>query len=227
MKTNFYITLLLILLPAAIALLMLIPKSDRNTTTTVDVIPETASDQKSADINPSDDNPSTANHPPSDDPPSRPHIHNPKIVVWKSARRLDLYSGDAIVRSYKIGLGSSPVGDKQSEGDGKTPEGEFYLCLKNPHSSFYMALGISYPSTDDAEAGLKEGRITQQQYESVRSAIEGKRQPPWDTPLGGNILIHGHGSSSDWTLGCIALDDADIRELYNSIPSKTPVQINP
>jgi lipoprotein-anchoring transpeptidase ErfK/SrfK len=50
---------------------------------------------------------------------------------------------------------------------------------------------------------------------------------PWNTALGGEIFIHGHGSGSDWTWGCVALDDADIQELYSLIPVGTPVRIHP
>lgn len=226
MKLKFQIILLTLLI-VAIATYLFATKPNPQTPVIIDLTPDRTSDPQYIETKPTDNSRSPANQQPAQNKPSSPQIQNPKIVVWKSARRLDLYSGDEIVRSYKIGLGFSPVGDKQSQGDGKTPEGEFYICMKNPHSRFYLALGISYPSKDDAEAGLRDGRITEEQYHDIVSAIDGKRRPPWDTPLGGEIFIHGHGSSSDWTLGCIALDDADIRELYNSIPLKTPVIINP
>ena len=51
--------------------------------------------------------------------------------------------------------------------------------------------------------------------------------PPWDTKLGGEVFVHGRGAKSDWTLGCIALDDSDIEELYRLVPVGTPITIHP
>jgi L,D-peptidoglycan transpeptidase YkuD (ErfK/YbiS/YcfS/YnhG family) len=59
------------------------------------------------------------------------------------------------------------------------------------------------------------------------NALEAKARPPWDTPLGGEVFIHGRGSESDWTFGCVALDDADMKELFATIPKGTPVIIEP
>ncbi len=154
-------------------------------------------------------------------------VDNPKIVVYKSERRLELYDGDEMVRSYRIGLGFAPEGDKEREGDGKTPEGEFYICMKNPGSRFHLSLGISYPNIEDAERGLRDGLINQSQHDRIIDAINNGRKPPWDTSLGGEVFIHGSGSGSDWTLGCIALDDGDIEELYDVIPMGAGVVINP
>ena len=165
------------------------------------------------------------------DPPEKIPIEippdDPKIIVWKSDRRLDLYDGEDLVKSYRIGLGFTPEGHKEREGDGRTPEGEYYVCVKNPYSRFYLALGISYPNNEDADMGLREGIITGEEYDSIIYAIRNRRQPPWNTALGGEIFIHGNGSHSDWTLGCAALDDEDIKELYDMIPMGTVVVINP
>jgi murein L,D-transpeptidase YafK len=149
----------------------------------------------------------------------------PKIVISKSNRRLYLYSDSKIVRSYHIGLGSRPTGDKVKEGDGRTPEGQYYVCIKNPKSRYYLSLGLSYPNVQDAERGLREGLISREQYQEIAEAISKGAKPPWDTRLGGEIFIHGHGGERDWTLGCIALDDRDIRELYDVVDAGTPVLI--
>lgn len=159
--------------------------------------------------------------------PINSRLNNLKVVVWKSERRLELYSDGEIVRTYPVGLGFSPEGDKERQGDGKTPEGEFYVCVKNPNSRFYLSLGISYPNIEDADRGLNDGLINEDEHQSISYAIQHKRKPPWNTALGGEICIHGHGSGSDWTLGCVALDNEHIRELYDSIPVGTPVVINP
>ncbi|MGH9903656.1 MAG: L,D-transpeptidase family protein, partial [Pyrinomonadaceae bacterium] len=121
--------------------------------------------------------------------------------------------------------GFDPKADKEKEGDGRTPEGDFYVCVKNAKSAYYLSLGLSYPNVEDAERGLRDNLITRAQYQRIVNAIKGKRTPPWDTPLGGEIFIHGRGSQSDWTLGCVALEDAEMKELFDAIPLGTPVRI--
>jgi murein L,D-transpeptidase YafK len=160
-------------------------------------------------------------------PPLALPLVNPQIVVSKRERQLRLYSGRRLERSYAIGLGFNPLGDKIREGDGATPEGTFYVFTKNGESKFYLSLGLSYPSLEDAERGLRDRLITQEQYEQIVDAHRQKIAPPQDTPLGGQIYIHGHGAQSDWTLGCVALDDQDARELFDAVPVGTRVVIEP
>ena len=150
---------------------------------------------------------------------------NPRIVVTKSRRILQLYSNGRVVRTYRVGLGLSPVEDKISAGDRRTPEGEFYICMKNPRSQFYLSLELSYPNQKHAERGLRDGLITPAQYNQIVSALNRRRVPPQNTRLGGELFIHGNGSQSDWTWGCVALDDKDIRELFHAVPVGTPVTI--
>ena len=160
-------------------------------------------------------------------PPLQLPLTEPRIVVLKGQRRLELYSSAKLLRSYKVGLGLNPVPDKEREGDRATPEGEFYIFTKNPKSAFHLSLAISYPNIEDAERGLKTGLITRAQRDAIVRAIKRKQAPPQYTPLGGLIYIHGHGASSDWTWGCVALENADIEELYRAIPVGTPVTIKP
>jgi hypothetical protein len=152
-------------------------------------------------------------------------LPNAEIVIAKSARRLDLLSDGKVVHSFRIALGSAPEGDKVKLGDGRTPEGGYYVCGKNPRSKFYLALGLSYPNEEDAARGLRDGIITRSQHDRIVTAVRAHRQPPWDTQLGGAILIHGRGARSDWTLGCIALDDPDIKTLYELTPLGAKVRI--
>lgn len=154
-------------------------------------------------------------------------LSSPKIVIEKARRRLLLYDGDKLVREYGIGLGSTPVGHKRTEGDGKTPEGHYYVCTKNPCSRFNISLGLSYPNSSDAAAGLAEGRIAKSEHDDIIQATDEGGIPPWKTALGGEIFIHGNGSKTDWTSGCIALDDGDIEEFYDSITVGTRVGILP
>jgi len=150
---------------------------------------------------------------------------NPKIVITKSKRMLRLYSDGKVVKTCRIGLGSSPIEDKIKAGDRRTPEGEFYICLKNLHSQFYLSLLLSYPNRKHADRGLRDGLITRAQYNQTINAIDKKLVPPQNTHLGGELFIHGNGSQSDWTWGCVALDDKDIRELFDAVPLGTPVMI--
>jgi len=99
--------------------------------------------------------------------------------------------------------------------------------VKNPKSSYHLSLGVSYPDAEDAARGLREGLITRGQHDAIVAAHRAGRMPPQNTKLGGLIYIHGRGSSSDWTLGCVALDDADIEELYAAVEPGTPVTIRP
>ena len=152
-------------------------------------------------------------------------LRSPNIVVRKSDRRLDLYSDKDLLRSYKIGLGFNPVADKIKEGDGATPEGDFYIFVKNNRSAYYLSLGLSYPNAEDAERGLRDGLITKTEHDAILEAIKKKTAPPQYTNLGGLIYIHGHGAGSDWTWGCVALENTDVKELYDAVVVGTPVRI--
>ncbi|MCX7823261.1 MAG: L,D-transpeptidase [Syntrophobacterales bacterium] len=154
-------------------------------------------------------------------------VKDPKIFVYKSKRRMYVFDGDTIVRDYPIGLGKNPQGDKEREGDGKTPEGMFYVCKKNERSKFYKSIGLSYPSIVHAERALMNGLISVSDYRRIENAHRGYDTPPWDTPLGGYIFIHGGGAHSDWTEGCIALYNSDIDELFEMVRVGTPVYIYP
>jgi murein L,D-transpeptidase YafK len=150
-----------------------------------------------------------------------------RITVKKAERRLELQRAGQLVKTYRIGLGFAPAGIKEKQGDGRTPEGNYFICNKNPKSRFYLSLGLNYPNADDARRGLEQGLIGKNQYGAIIGAEKRKTVPPWNTNLGGEIFIHGRGANSDWTWGCIALDDVDIRELYEIISIGTVVTVLP
>jgi murein L,D-transpeptidase YafK len=154
-------------------------------------------------------------------------VEDARIEVFKAERRLRLYSGDTLLREYRVGLGFQPEGTKVRQGDGATPEGDYFVCTKNPHSRYHLSLGINYPNRRDADAARGAGAITAAQRDQIRSAQRRRVCPPWNTALGGEIFIHGRGSSSDWTLGCVALDDPHIEELFAAVRVGTPVTIHP
>lgn len=159
--------------------------------------------------------------------PLRLPLARPRVVVEKGARRLRLYAGDELLRVRRVALGFEPAGDKVRQGDGRTPEGEFYVCMKNERSRFYLSLGLSYPNEEDAARGLRDGLVTRAQAAAITRAVRAGRCPAWNTTLGGEIFIHGGGSASDWTLGCVALENPEIEELFAALPAGTPVRIAP
>ncbi len=156
-----------------------------------------------------------------------PVLRDPMLVIRKKDRVLELYDGRTFIKSYTIVLGFAPAGDKEKEGDGRTPEGEFFVFTKNPQSRFHLSLGLSYPSTDDAKRGLARGIISRRVHDAIVSAITDKKMPPQNTALGGEVYIHGGGVASDWTWGCPALDNEDVEEIYNAVSVGTHVTILP
>jgi len=149
----------------------------------------------------------------------------PKIVIKKAKKKLFLYSEEKLLRTYPVKLGFNPVGDKVRQGDKRTPEGSYYICMKNPRSKYYLSLGLSYPSIEDAERGLEQKLITKNDRDRIIERISKKAIPPWDTPLGGEIFIHGGGETWDWTYGCVALRNKDIEELFKVVALGTEVVI--
>ncbi len=139
------------------------------------------------------------------------------IVVAKSERRLWLYESGSLAGCWSIALGFDPVGDKAREGDGRTPEG-WYRTSDKPWSAFDGAIAIHYPNRDDADRAVEQGTIGRRTRRRILEALREGKPPPQKTAMGGEVLIHGGGSRSDWTLGCVALTDADLAELRERLP---------
>ena len=133
-----------------------------------------------------------------------------RILIEKSDRRMTLFQDGVAVRIYPVALGFAPSGDKVRQGDGKTPEGIFRIDRRNPHSSYTLSLGLDYPQAEDR----------------ARAAAGGYSP-------GGDIFIHGQPNrfpdalilSGDWTAGCIALSNAQMREVWAVTPVGTQVEI--
>lgn len=154
-------------------------------------------------------------------------LAKPRIEVFKAKRELRLFDGTKLLKTYRVALGTNPVPPKKRQGDRATPEGSYFICRKNPQSQFHLSLGISYPGPADAKRGLAAGLISKQEYQAILDADGKRKTPPWNTKLGGEVFVHGNGSSPDWTWGCIALEDADIEQLYRLVSVKTPITIHP
>ncbi len=161
-----------------------------------------------------------------------------RVVIWKSQYTLTLYDGERPLKTYRAVFGRGfRDGDKERAGDRRTPEGTFFICTMRPSERFYKFMGLSYPDPGHAELGLQNGLITQRQYQQIRKAHDERQQPPWDTRLGGAVGIHGRvlasavgaakGPAANWTDGCIALENADIDEIYRFVSLGTPVTILP
>ena len=133
--------------------------------------------------------------------------------LHEPARRRDLRCGEQLVARFEAGLGFDPLGDKHHEGDGRTPEGDYYITSKYI-SGFHRSLQLSYPNVADADRGLAEGQINRHQHASIRRATAACKLPPQTTDLGSLLQIHGGGGSVDWTLGCVAIDNDAIEAAY-------------
>lgn len=146
-----------------------------------------------------------------------------------------LYQGKQIVKVFHVFLGSSPLGHKFRRGDNKTPEGNYHIVDKQVSENFYRFIGIDYPNAHDAELAFQQGKITAAQKTRIKRAVLAGVRPPADTLLGGHLGIHGVGNDEkfklkligdmDWTNGCIAVTNKEIRELYQELPIGTLVRI--
>lgn len=146
-----------------------------------------------------------------------------KIWIEKQKRRLTVTDGEGNdIFSCSIALGTHPVGPKEREGDGKTPEGVYFICLKKM-GKYGPSLGVSYPNEGDA---IRMG-VAEDLLRCIRERASRGERPPWGSALGGEIYIHGGGTASDWTAGCIALGEEDAQRLYDLIPLGTEVRILP
>ncbi len=153
------------------------------------------------------------------------------IRVIKSHQELYVLDGSTLIKGYPCITGSN-TGDKQIEGDRKTPEGCFQIVFKNPHSKFYLSLGLDYPNKEDADRGLEQGLLSADIYNQLihdlqhsDMANEDVQNRVWKTPLGGEIFIHGCAEGRTGTAGCVALANPDMAELYALCPLGTAVEI--
>ncbi len=135
-----------------------------------------------------------------------------RILIEKSARRITLYQNGQPVRIWPIALGFAPSGDKEKQGDGRTPEGSFTIDRRNSGSAYHLSLGLDYPQPKDIARARAAGYSP-----------------------GGDIMIHGQPNAvpepvmvpGDWTAGCIALTNAQMREIWDHTPIGTKVEIRP
>ena len=158
---------------------------------------------------------------------TQPEIENFLLLIQKKNRKLTIYNGAKPVKTYRIALGFEPLGDKLREGDGRTPEGEFMIRAKNPKSRYFLSLCLNYPTIKHAAKGVETGAISNDQFDKIVRADAQLRLPPQKTRLGGEIYIHGGGILWDWTCGCIALENREIKVIFDQTPLGARVVIEP
>lgn len=137
-----------------------------------------------------------------------------EVIIEKSQRKLHLVKDGAPFRSFDIALGIVPEGDKEKEGDFRTPEGRYRLDARNPNSEFFLSIHVSYPDADDIRAARAKG-----------------------LDPGGAIMIHGlpnkptrseaYYRTQDWTNGCIAVSNSDMIDIWLMTGENTPIEIRP
>lgn len=152
---------------------------------------------------------------------------NYHIVVYKSKKVLQLWQNNTLLETFPVGIGKGEQGHKTYEGDMKTPEGIYKICVKNPKSNFYLSLGLNYPNHSDARLGLIEKRITPEQCREICDRNDRQEIPLWDTPLGGQIYIHGGLEDQEWSEGCIRMYNKDIERLFALLQPGVEVSIHP
>jgi murein L,D-transpeptidase YafK len=154
------------------------------------------------------------------------------MVVHKGERRLFAECEGGMVVPLRIALGRDPLGHKHRAGDQRTPEGDYRIVGPTRRSRFHRFVPIDYPSRADADAALAERRLSPADHARILAAHRRGVMPPSDTPLGGEIGLHGEGArwrgesrELDWTLGCIALTDGDLDFLIARVRPGTPISI--
>lgn len=136
------------------------------------------------------------------------------VVVEKGQRKLHLLKNGEILRSFDIALGIAPLGDKEKEGDFRTPEGRYLLDMRNPNSEYFLSIRVSYPNLEDRREARARG------YDP-----------------GGAIMIHGQPNAptrsetyyrtQDWTNGCVAVSNSDMIDIWLMTADNTPIDIRP
>jgi len=155
-------------------------------------------------------------------------VNGVSIYVSKRLKTLSLKQNGTLIGEYPVSIGaSSSDGNKKLEGDMRTPSGQFYVCTRNDKSVAYLALGLSYPGIEDANRGFEQGIITQEQRDEIINANLNGQQPPWETALGGAIMIHGCRVPDGTTHGCVAVDNDVMDILWSYCNLGVPVTIGP
>jgi murein L,D-transpeptidase YafK len=136
------------------------------------------------------------------------------VLIMKKDHVMELMASGKVIRTYKVALGQGGLAPKDRQGDGRTPEGHYQIDARNSASEYHLSLHVSYPNADDRKRAAKLG-----------------------VAPGGDIMIHGLPNGKgwigaghrayDWTLGCVAVTNEEIEEIWKLVPVGTPVEIRP
>jgi len=136
------------------------------------------------------------------------------VLILKKDHVMELLAGGKVIRSYKVALGQGGLAPKDRQGDGRTPEGHYVIDARNAASEYHLSLHVSYPNAEDRKRAAKLG-----------------------VAPGGDIMIHGLPNGKgwvgarhrmfDWTLGCVAVTNEEIEEVWKLVPVGTPLEIRP
>ena len=152
-----------------------------------------------------------------------------RIEIFKSRFIMNYYIDDTIIKTCPVSFGINPRGPKLSRDDGCTPEGTYTITSCEPSEAFIFYLSLSYPNREDADRALSSGLISQKDHDRIFRALDAGKAPPQDTALGGDVGIHGqavfveHNGSYEFvnkTLGCPAVTNSDITEMYRDFAVK-------
>jgi murein L,D-transpeptidase YafK len=169
--------------------------------------------------------------------PLERNVERYRIEVYKSERRLRIHDGRKTIATFPVASGRGGRGDKQRRGDQRTPVGTYHVIEFNELSRFHLFMQLDYPNVKDAFLAVRRSLIEMPLFERIASAHAAGRVPPQDTPLGGQIGLHGLGDDEnaekldlhrrmDWTEGCVALTNREIVELRRYVAIGTRVDIH-
>lgn len=137
-----------------------------------------------------------------------------KVLVVKSERKLHLMSRGETLKSYRISLGKQPIGAKQNEGDLRTPEGFYWIDWRKASEKYQLSLHISYPNARD-QANAREKGVPPGSMIMIHGTPLDEEYPEW--------FFH----TLDWTKGCIAMRNVDMREVWSLVEDGTLIEIRP
>ncbi len=140
------------------------------------------------------------------------------LLVDTDKHTLQLFDGERRVLQFEgISIGRGGSGHYRLKGDERTPLGKFRVAWLNPDSRYRFFIGLDYPQREHAKKAFKNGDIDESDQQRIFQAVYDTRLPPQNTPLGGQIGIHGLGAAdprlhemADWTRGCVAVTNKQI-----------------
>ena len=160
------------------------------------------------------------------------------VLVDQQNYKARIYEAGVMRAEFDVSFGQGR-GQKEIEGDNKTPKGMYFVVQKHegefdgPYAAYYGGhwIKINYPNKYDAERGLAQSVISKAQRDQI-SASWLKREPTLqNTRLGGGIGFHGW--NKEWqndgprhlSWGCVVMHLRDIGKFYDDVSEGAMVVI--